>query len=687
MADTLPPQEEAPPVVEPINILLVDDEPKNLMALQTVLENPAYRLVCAGSADEALLALVAEEFALLILDIQMPGMNGFELAQLIKQRKKNARVPIIFLTAYYSEDQHALDGYSTGAVDYLHKPINATILRSKVAVFADMHRKSLEAVVANRSLLAEISHRRRAEERLREFNEDLERRVEARTAQLVESEARFRALAENMPHLVWEADAAGVATFQNAKWLAYTGLEPAHAKVGWLSALHPDDEAPMAASWNSARISGWECDTCCRYRSADGEYRWFRVKTAPVRDGNGVIVRWVGTGTDIHEQRQAEEAMRGVDKRKDEFLAMLGHELRNPLSAIRHAVEIESDSHHDPESHQWAIDVIDRQSTQLTRMVDDLLDVARINRGRIELRRQPLELKTVLANAVEAVKPLVDDKKHTLVIGVQPGLCIFGDATRIQQVFVNVLSNAAKYTKAAGRIEIRAESNSKDAVISITDSGIGLSSEVMPRVFDLFTQAHTSLDRAQGGLGIGLTVAKSLVEMHGGCITVQSEGTDKGATFIVRLPLMTSLPKSATNENGVSSSKPPSAQSDVPPLRVLIVDDHRDNAETLSHLLRRRGCEIRTAHDGIEGFTVANEFHPEVLLLDLGLPGLDGYELCRSLRANPEFAAARFIAISGYAQQGDIERSLAVGFDVHLAKPVDVSAVIAAFQIPSGMAH
>lgn len=566
-----PPQASGPAVsaaelaaaAEPINILIVDDEPKNLTALETVLDDPSYRLVRAGSADEALLALVAEEFALLVLDIQMPGMNGFELAQMVKQRKKTANIPIIFLTAYYSEDQHVLEGYSTGAVDYLHKPINAAVLRSKVSVFAQLHRKTRESILANTALLAEVSERREAQKQLRDLNLELEQRVATRTDALVKSE----------------------------------------------------------------------------------------------------------------------ESMREADKRKDEFLAMLGHELRNPLSAIRHAVRIHGESPDDAAARRWASEVIDRQSTQLTRMVDDLLDVERINRGRVELRPEALELNAVLSRAVEAAQSMMAAKQHQLSVDTEPALPVRGDAARLQQVFVNLLSNAAKYTSEGGRIRLSARRRGDEAFVSVSDNGIGLAPEVLPRVFDLFTQVHTSIDRAQGGLGIGLTVVKSLVEMHGGTIVAQSDGVDRGSTFTIRLPLLAAAPTNARHPEAPAADPMPVDPSKI---RVLIVDDHRDAGEALARLLIRRGCEVCVAHDGLQGVDLAHQFHPTVLLLDLGLPGLDGYELCRTLRAQEEFKAARFIAISGYAQKSDLELSRAAGFDAHFAKPVEFGALFAELQVSGG---
>ena len=263
--------------MELINILLVDDEARNLTALETVLEDPDYRLIKAGSADEALMALVAQEFALLILDIQMPGMNGFELAAMIKSRKKTAGVPIIFLTAYYSEDQHVQEGYITGAVDFLHKPINAMVLRSKVAVFAELHRKTRDNILANQSLVLEIAERRRTQEELRILNAELDQRVRERTAELSESESRFRALAEEMPHSVWETDPAGRTTYRNGRWMAYTG-HAAGAPNSWLELVHPEDAPGMAVAWEGAMSGGEESEWYCRNRRAsDGEYRWFHV--------------------------------------------------------------------------------------------------------------------------------------------------------------------------------------------------------------------------------------------------------------------------------------------------------------------------------------------------------------------------------------------------------------------------
>jgi CheY-like chemotaxis protein/anti-sigma regulatory factor (Ser/Thr protein kinase) len=341
---------------------------------------------------------------------------------------------------------------------------------------------------------------------------------------------------------------------------------------------------------------------------------------------------------------------------------------------------IHEDACEDPAAHQWASGVIDRQTAQLSRMVDDLLDVERINRGRIELRLEPVGIDALLGRAVDSIRSTMEQKGHSFTCRVvDPGMRVRGDAARLEQVFANLLGNAAKYTPKHGRISLVARRENGEAAISVTDNGVGISPDLMPHVFDLFTQGETSLDRAQGGLGIGLTVVKALTEMHCGRVTVESSGGRRatagatgatGTTFTILLPL---LEGPETNH-----AIPPAEASHALPasLRVLIVDDHVDAAQALAMLLTRRNCEVRVTHDGPAGIIAAKEFKPEVLLLDLGLPGLDGYEIARTLRAEPGFRDALFIAISGYAQDMDRARSLAAGFNHHCAKPVDFPALL-----------
>ncbi len=552
MKSLLSPPVKNPALVDQVNILIVDDEPKNLTVLESILDDPSYRLVRANSGQEALLALMADEFAVLVLDVRMPGMTGFELAQIIKERKKTSRVPIIFLTAYYNEDQHILEGYGSGAVDYLHKPVNTAVLRSKVAVFAELFSKGRALELANRKLMTEVGERRKAEERLHELNETLDRRVTERT--------------------------------------------------------------------------------------------------------NTV------------ELREAE--LRDANRRKDEFLATLAHELRNPLAPVRNAVQLLRLKGQATPELQWSTDVIDRQIQAMSRLIDDLMDVSRINQGKIELRRDWVSTEDVLRDAVESSRPLIDECGHELVLVLpEQQLSLHADRTRLTQAFMNLLNNAAKYMDRGGRIEMVAQHAGNDVVVTVKDQGIGIPGDRLQNVFELFSQVESTLSRSRGGLGIGLSLTQRLVEMHGGTVLARSEGAGLGSEFEVRLPL--------TPEPSQNMSPPPSQALGVErfipsqELRILIADDNQDACATLASLLELMGYRIRQAHDGQAAVDAVADFDPQVVLLDIGMPKLNGYEACRQIRDLPGGAARTIVACTGWGQADDRRRSDEAGFDQHLVKPVD----------------
>jgi signal transduction histidine kinase len=545
----------------PINILIVDDEPKNLTVLETLLDAPGYRLVRADSADQALLALVSEEFALLILDVRMPGMTGFELAQTIKGRKKTSRIPIIFLTAYYNDDQHVLEGYGSGAVDYLHKPVNATVLRSKVAVFAELHRKNREVAIANRALLAEVTERRRAEQQLQELNENLDRLVRERT----------RAL----------------------------------------------------------------------------------------------------------EQLQAE--LREADRRKDAFIATLAHELRNPLAPVRNAVQILQMQATADQGSQRASDIIARQVSVMARLIDDLMDVSRINRGHIELRRELVDLSRVLELAVEASRPYFNEYGHALSLGMPDApVMLDADVTRLTQVFVNLLTNAAKYTDRGGHIELEVQRGDTGVVVTIADDGIGIPADKLAGVFAMFSQVEDAVSRSRGGLGIGLSLVKHLVELHGGRVEAHSAGPGRGSTFTVSLPLATTAP---VDQKVAGSDSMSTARSAARPLKILVVDDHLDGAETITELLSRLGHEVRMVHEGYAALRVASEFRPHLMLLDIGLPVLNGYDVCRIIREQPWGPGVTIVAVTGWGDQEAQRKVHEAGFDRHMVKPVDEKQLLSALAL------
>jgi PAS domain S-box-containing protein len=393
-----------------------------------------------------------------------------------------------------------------------------------------------------------------------------------------------------------------------------------------------------------------------------------------------------GRTYDIHDVRAAEDlahraviaienarllaALRDSDRRKDEFLAMLAHELRNPLSPIRNAVEIFRAKGPAVPELEWAMDIIDRQVELMTRLVDDLLDVSRITRGTIELRKRRVDLATVLNNAVEASRPLIDALGHELVIAVPPEPILLDvDPTRLSQVLMNLLNNAAKYMDRGGRIRLSARREGGLLLIEVKDTGIGIPGEMLPRVFEMFTQVDRSLDRARGGLGIGLTLVQRLVELHGGTVEARSDGPGKGSEFIVRLPVAPSeSPKPA------KSIQVDEKRTSTPKRRILIVDDNKDSANSLGMLLRLMGNDVRMAYDGLEAVGAATAFQPELMLLDIGLPKLDGYEVARRIR-HEHGDQVMLIALTGWGQEDDRRRSREAGFDHHLTKPVDVNAL------------
>src|ERR1035437_3917466 len=783
---------------EPINILIVDDEPKNLTVLETVLDDPGYRLVRAESADQALLALVAEEFALPILDIRMPGMNGFELAQMIKGRKKTAQVPIIFLTAYYNEDQHVLEGYGTGAVDYLHKPVNPAILRSKVAVFADLYSK-------NRALLAEMAEHRRADEELRELNATLEQRVTDRTEALRESEGKFRALLETAPDAIVIVDQQGIIVLANAvteQLFGYSRAELLGQRVemlmptrfhnrhevhrkGYLAVPHTrrmagrellgqrkdgsefpievslspletdqgtlvssvlrditvrkadEDKLKLALNYaeavlntahqpflvldgnlhilranpafyktfkttpettegcllydlgdrqwdipelrdflqdlllkdtsfkdceithafpnigkktmrlNGKNLTGVEqfkillaIEDVSDYRTAIN-YAETTIKTVTqpflVLDENLCIIRanpafyksfkttpettegrllydlgdrqWdipelrdflqalllkdtsfkdceithafpnVGKKTmrlngtplvggehlqillaieDVSDYRTALNTLKDNDRHKDEFLAMLAHELRNPLTPIRNALEIIKRGGAGEKEQKERQTIMDRQLQKMVRLVDDLLDVSRITRGVIVLKKEPVDLVQLVNQTVESVRGHFETRQHELSLSLpKEGVLVNGDPIRLEQIVSNLLINAAKYTEPGGHITVTLECEGDNALIRVIDNGIGISSDILPYIFDLFVQAGRSLDRTQGGLGIGLTLVRRLVELQGGTVEAKSEGLKRGSEFIVRLPMMPEMEAALPVTPTVASKKAP----------------------------------------------------------------------------------------------------------------------------------
>jgi signal transduction histidine kinase/CheY-like chemotaxis protein len=678
---------------EPVNILVVDDLPDKLLVYRTILGELNQNVITVGSGEDALRAVLAHEFAVILLDVHMPGMSGLETAALIRQRKRSAHTPIIFVTAF-ADEVRATEGYAQGAVDYIKMPVIPAILRAKVRVFVDLYRMNRQV-------------QRRAEERIalaeertrREAAEEANRRLAflANVGAVLGSSLDQEATAADAVRLATSlADEAALVVFPTdgraervvRGWAAPAG--PA-VEAGERSALAPELAGALArAAEGRAPATGPETVLAVpllargRVFAALGLVRF--SPGAPYSPADVAVAETLASRAAMAlENARLYRELQETDRQKNEFLSMLAHELRNPLAPIRNANEVIRHLGHDPGRVRWAHGVIDRQITHLVRLVDDLLDVSRLTLGKIRLTVAPVDLKVVAAQAVEAVRPLVDQVRHQLEVTLPEGpVWVTGDSARLVQVFANLLNNAAKYTEPGGRIWLtvtaeHAEPSNGAAgapghvVLRVRDTGVGIAPELLPNVFELFIQATSSLDRSQGGLGVGLTLVRRLVDLHGGTVEAHSAGPGRGSEFVVRLP--------GARAPGAAGPEPAAPRSGSAPerLRVVVVDDNVDGVESLADLIQMLGHEVRIAHDGPTGLAAARAFDPDIVLLDIGLPGMDGYEVARRLRREPA-ARAVLVAISGYGREEDLRESQRAGFVRHFVKPVDFSTLRALFE-------
>lgn len=549
-------------VTEQSNILLVDDEPARLLTYEVILERLNQNLVRAHSGEEAFEKLMDMEFAAILLDVSMPGMNGFETAALVRNHPRVGPTPIIFVTGVHITDLDRLRGYEMGAADYVYVPVIPDVLRGKVQVLVQLYLQRRE---------------------LAQLNE----RLAATNDELAEAHARLQA--------------------ENTRELQKLNRTLEHANTQLVS--------------------------------------------------------------EVAERKRAEALLKEAARRKDEFISILGHELRNPLAAMQSGIELLRNSAAQQSKLPWARELLQRQLQHLKRLIDDLLDVSRITSGRVHLQQETLELKTVIEHAIDAARPMITERQHKLHVKLPPGpVYLDGDTVRLTQVFGNLLTNAAKYTDAGGKIKLSAETETApqpSVTVRVSDTGAGIPEHMLDRVFELFAQADNSGARTQTGLGIGLALVRALVEMHGGTVHATSEGPARGSEFIVKLPLL---------ENPVAQLAEPDAVT-VPvmqtALRLLIIDDNIDLANGLAmYLTEKSGHDVRVAHTGESGIETAIEFEPDAVLLDIGLPDIDGYEVARRLRGHDDLEQVPLIGISGFSSEADIKRAKKAGFDHYFVKPI-----------------
>lgn len=480
---------------------------------------------------------------------------------------------------------------------------------------------------------------------------------------LVEAEHRFRQLALHAPVGIFQTDARGDCLFVNERWCEIAGRSSAQAAHrGWVEAIHPDDRERVFAEWYHAAAEGREFTADYRFRTPDGRVTWVAGGAAPLKGPDGDVVQYLGTITDITESVLAE-------RRKDEFLATLAHELRNPLAAIRSGLHVLTTDTASAMQVGRARAVLQRQVQQMTRLVDDLLDVARITQGKITLQKQRVNLGSVITDAVEASRPLFEAAGQTLTVTLPASpMEVDGDPTRLTQVLWNLLANAAKFTPAGRPIWLTAEREGSEAVVTVRDTGAGISAEQLPRIFEMFSQVAPPTTHRQSGLGIGLALARGIVHLHGGHIEGSSEGVGRGSEFIVRLPLMHE-PEVTLEASGGFAEKSTRSEPRTSS-RILIVDDHADNADMLDAMLQLEGHETRVVRDGGSALEAAAAFRPRIVLLDIGLPDMSGYQVAQWIRRQPWGSSTVLVALTGWGQAEDKRRSQEAGFDVHLTKPV-----------------
>jgi PAS domain S-box-containing protein len=502
--------------------------------------------------------------------------------------------------------------------------------------------------------------------RMQGVNIDITARREAEEL-LRQSEAKFRTISHATPAIVWTTSPSGAVLFVNDRWCEYTGQSADEAKgSGTSAALHPEDLLRLAPQKERCWRTGAPFEGEVRYRRADGDYRWHAFRALPIRGSDGAIEQWIGCSVDIHDARQAQDALREADRRKDEFLATLAHELRNPLAPIRNAVQILNRADRDEAMGRAARDMMERQVAHMVRLIDDLLDVSRITRGRLTLRREPVELARVLEQALETSRPNLT-QQLTVKLPSEP-VHLDVDPVRIAQVLSNLLNNAAKYTPKSGHVSVAAAVDGETVAIRVRDDGEGIAAAELPNLFRMFSQGRTALERAKGGLGIGLALSRSLVELHGGTLQAHSEGPGKGSEFVVRLPVI-ALPQRPASDALDARAYSGALR------RVLIADDVVDSVESIAALLRLDGNAVETATDGLQAVQKAESFKPDLILLDLGMPNLGGLEACRLIRQKPWGKGIVIVAVTGWGSDIDRERTRAAGFDHHLVKPVNYSLI------------
>lgn len=641
---------------ERVNILLVDDQPSNLIVMQAVLAPLDENLVAVGSGEEALRAVLQTDFAAILLDVHMPTLSGFETARMIRSRSRSSHIAILFITAAIDADFPIEEAYKLGAVDYLSKPILPAVLRAKVAFFVELYRKNEE--------LARIERARHAAALT----------IKDKSIRL--GEQRFSLLLNSSAEGLFGMGVDAACTFLNPAGAAMLGYQPEELVGRVIPDIIFARGAESLAQAQAARDGAARRAAEDVFLRKDGSTFTALYSISPM-SVDGQVEGAVVTFTDITERKRIEDELRRVadelaevDRRRTEFLATLAHELRNPLAPLRNGLQVIKLAKHDPAVLTRTGEIMERQLAIMVHLVDDLLDMARITNGSISLKKKTVDLSSVIDSAVETSRSLIEAGRHTLEVDYPDApMRAEIDPTRIAQAVSNLLNNAAKYTLPGGRITLTVRREGQSARIAVADSGIGIPDEAIDSVFAMFTQLKNGAQFAQGGLGIGLSLVRRLVELHDGSVQAESPGLGRGSTFSIRLPL------GAASATTVSDGAPAGPRESAVALKIVVVDDNVDAAETLAAMLEMLGHQVSVAHGGKAALTLVAQQQPDLVFLDIGMPDMGGYEVAAALRKEPGTKPLSLVALTGWGADADRAQAMQAGFDHHLTKPATADSV------------